>query len=102
MLPSYKRRATIAAAVFMTGIIGNVVLVFTGHKDLWDKRIFGHVSGLTLAASYLYALLAHVRGKGRSPAWVLMALLNVIGLIVLLMLEDLHKESSASETPPAT
>jgi hypothetical protein len=102
MLASYKRKSNIAGAIFLAGIVGDVILLSTGHKDLWNNSVFATTFGITWAASYLYALWAYVKAKGRSDAWVLMAFLNVIGLIVLLMLKDLHKEDAASAAHQGT
>jgi uncharacterized membrane protein (GlpM family) len=99
VLASYKRNATIAGAIFLAFAVGDVVLISTGHKDMWNNAVFGPVAGITWAISYLYALWAFLKAKGRSPAWLVMVLcLNVLGLIVLLMLKDLHQENSAGMT----
>lgn len=102
MLASYKRKSNIAATAFLVGIVGDVALISTGHKELWNNTMFATVFGITWAASYFYALWAYVKAKGRSGAWVLMAFLNVIGLIVLLLLKDLHKDRPGGVAPEAT
>jgi len=104
MLASYTRKSNIAAAVFIACIVGDVVLISSGHRELWDNDVFAAVLGLTFVTSYLYAVWAYVKAKGRSGAWVLLGVfLSVIGLTALLLLKDLHKErteGAASETVP--
>ncbi len=104
MLASYKRKSNIAGAI-LAFAVGAVVLIPTGHKDPWDNSGFGPVVGLITVESYLYALWAYVKAKGRSDAWVLMPLLalassslflNVLGLIVLLCLKDQRKEDTTA------
>jgi len=96
MLASYKRKSNIAGAIVLAFAVCDVVLISTGHRKLWDNSVFGPVIGITWAVSYLYALWAYVKGKGRSDAWVLMAFLNVLGLIVLLCLKDQRKEDTTA------
>ncbi len=102
MLASYKRKSNIAGAIFLAFAVGDVVLISTGHKKLWDNSVFGPVVGITWAVSYLYALWAYVKAKGRSDAWVLMGVpvaipfLSLLGLIVLLCLKDQRKEDTTA------
>jgi hypothetical protein len=49
MLVSYKRKANIAGVVFVAFLVGDVVLLSTGHKDLWNNPVFGPVVGISWA-----------------------------------------------------
>ncbi len=48
---------------------------------------------MTWLASWFYGLWAYVKGKGRSDFWALLGFANLIGLIIILMLEDHEPES---------
>lgn len=61
-------------------------------------QVAGHVIEnpiLLLAGTALLmvGLAYYARAKGRNPAWCLMGLLSLVGLIVLASLQDLEKES---------
>ena len=102
MIASYKRKSNIAAVIFVVSLAITVPLVLNSHQNLWDMGVLGPALGITMLASYIYALWAYVKAKGRSDAWVLMAFLNVFGLIVLLLLKDHHKEGAASAAHQGT
>jgi hypothetical protein len=99
MIASYTRKANIAAAIFLAALVGDIVLLSTGHRDLRDNDVFALAFGLW-AASYLYAMWAYVKAKGRSGAWALMACWMLIGPIVILLLKD-HSKEGAPAAPAA-
>lgn len=65
-------------------------------------QAMGNIKGqpvILLAGSILLLIgfAYYAKAKGRHPAWCLMALLSLIGLIVLGCLKDLHKEQAKNE-----
>jgi hypothetical protein len=102
MIAAYKRKSNIAAVVFLVSLAATIALTSNTKQNLWDMGVRGPVLGLTMVGSWFYALWCYIMAKGRSGAWILMAFLNVIGLIVLLLLKDLRKDDTASTTPQGT
>jgi hypothetical protein len=102
MIALYKRKSNIAALVFIVSIGATIALTSNSHQNLWDMGVLGPALGITMLASYFYALWCYIRAKGRNEAWILMAFLNVLGLIVLLLLKDHCKDGTPSATPQGT
>ena len=50
--------------------------------------------GVVGTAMLIAGLAYYAKGKGRNPAWGLMGLLSILGLIVLCLLPDLEKNHS--------
>jgi hypothetical protein len=99
MIASYKRKSNIGALVFAASMAGSLAVISTSGKNLWDAVPFGPVLGIVSVASYFYALMCLIIGKGRSGAWILMVFLNVLGLIVILLLKD-HAKDGTLRPPP--
>ncbi len=60
-------------------------------------QLYGRFQGMPLVSIigtvlFMVGLAYYAKAKGRNPAWCLMALLSIIGLIVLACLKDLEKE----------
>jgi threonine/homoserine/homoserine lactone efflux protein len=96
MIASYKRKSNIAAAIFVVSIGAGIVLSSNSHQNLWDMGVIGPALGITWTVSYFYALMSLIKAKGRSDAWILMAFLSLLGLIVLLCLKDQRKEDTTA------
>jgi Ca2+/Na+ antiporter len=98
MIRSYARKSNIGVVVFLVGIA--VAIVATNnhpHENIWDNNlVLAEVGVIAAIGGWFYGLWAYVRAKGRSDAWVLMAFLSVVGLIVLLCLKDKQKEGTAA------
>jgi glycerol uptake facilitator-like aquaporin len=81
------RYNNISLALGVPGLIlqiaGNVMM-----RSGPDKEGVGLLVGIIGTALLMGGLMMYARAKGRSPAWGLMGLLSIIGLIVLAMLED--------------
>jgi hypothetical protein len=102
MVPAYKRKSIIAALIYAASI--GPLLWWTQHHpggNIWDD---GDVVGITLmvvmCGSGLYALYALVRAKARDPAWLLVLLLHLLGIIILLALKDRSGEPKALPEGP--
>ena len=99
MIQSYKRKSAIAAVVFVAGIAGSFVLAsYDGIKSVHE--LFGPLLVLTWAAAYFLAIWWYIKAKGREGTWILAGFLNLIGLIILLCLEDHAEDGQPPRTPP--
>lgn len=96
MIAAYKRKANIAALVFVAAIAAS--LWWSSGANIWESGPLGVALGVTWLCAFFYAFYAYIMAKGRNPAWVLMLFLNVIGLIVILLLKDHAKDG---QPPPA-
>jgi len=99
MIASYKRKSNIAAVIFLASIAAAIALTSNSHQNLWDMGALGPALGITWTVSYLYALWAYIRAKGRNDTWMLMAFLSLLGLIVILLLKDHRKDSIPNPEP---
>jgi len=93
MLASYKRKSAIAAVIFVVSLGTAVALASNRHQNVGGIGVLGVALAIMWTVSYFYALWAYIRAKGRDDKWILMAFLNLLGLVVILMLKDLHKEN---------
>ena len=104
MLASYNHKSNMAALVLLVSMLGALAAISGSGKNLWDATPFGPVLGVVWVASYFYALWCWIKGKGRDGAWILVAFLNVLGVIILLCLKDYHKDGKEAQrdevTPP--
>ncbi len=102
MIASYKRKSNIAALVFLVSIVATVLVTSSTQKNLWDVGVIGPALGITLFASYIYAVWCLIRAKGRREEWILMAIFfSVLGLIVILLLKDHRKDGATAAPRPA-
>ena len=66
-------------------------------QNIWDNNdVPAEVGVIVMTVGWFYALWCYIRGKGRNGAWILMAFLNVFGLIVILCLKDKHKDVAST------
>ena len=115
MIASYKRKSNIAAIVFLAsgGAFGALAILvpslatpYNSHQDLWATKTLETVFLYICMASFLYALWAYIRAKGRDDKWILMVfLLNmlgllVLGLLVIVLLKDYRKDGVSIQEPP--
>ena len=100
MIASDKRKSQIAALVFIVSAGAAMALISNSHQNLWEMGVLGPALGITMMFSYLYALICYVSAKGRHGGWVVFALLfSVVGLLIVLSLED-HCKDGTLRPPP--
>lgn len=93
MLKGYKRRANIAAAIWFTSM-GMLIYLITSDPEIdniWENGNF--IAQVTIIVNFIawfFALWAYVKAKGRSGAWAMLGVFQLIGLIVIAILEDKH------------
>ena len=84
MIKEYNRRS------FYFGIPG-IILQIAGHlmrDSIGEPTATGVLISLVGTALLITGFVFYAKAKGRHPAWCLMALLSIIGLIVLACLKD--------------
>jgi hypothetical protein len=105
MLTEYKRRANIGAGVLLVSLLV-IATYFTSAEspeNVWESgNILVQGAAFAMTFSWFYILWAYAKGKGRSGWWVLAGLLSWIGLLVLLLLADKHKQGDAAVTGAAS
>ena len=90
MLSEYKRKTNIGVGIgLILQIIGNVLV---GPEDVVGRApligVFLLIIGLGF---FIWGCMSYSKGKGHHPAWGLLGLLSIIGLIVLVLSPDKHK-----------
>lgn len=87
MIASYKRKAGVAAVVFVISVASGIALTPNG-GNIWDSAPLGPLFGITYLMAFFLAFWWYIKAKGRSGTWILMLLLNLLGMIVILLLKD--------------
>jgi len=92
MLPVYTRKGTIAASLWLASGIAVLMLIRLAGAGA-DFPILFFILPMNLIA-YVYAFSNFAAAKGYSRlVGMWLALLTIVGLVVLLLLPDKHKES---------
>lgn len=98
MLASYKKKANIAATIWLAsvGLLGFVGS--RGQGNIWDNgNVLGIAAMVVCMAAYWYAFWAYAKAKGRSGAWgIILPMFSIFGLLTLAALRDLHPEEEMS------
>lgn len=89
MLPEYKTKTNIGVGI---GILLQIVGRFLGAAGD-SGEILGLIVILVGAAFFIWGCMNYAEGKGHSKLLGLLGLLSCIGLIILIILPDHHKES---------
>jgi len=90
MLSEYKRKTNIGVGIgLILQIIGNVL---AGPGDAIGRApLIGVFLLLIGLGFFIWGCMSYSKGKGHHPAWGLLGLLSIIGLIVLVLFPDKHK-----------
>jgi len=102
MITSYSRKAGIAAIACVVGLATAIAITPNGMK-VWYNTPFVLILGAVGVASFFLTFWWVLKAKRRSDLWMLMLLLNLIGMVVILLLRDQSKgaeESASGATPP--
>jgi 1,4-dihydroxy-2-naphthoate octaprenyltransferase len=100
MIASYKRKANIAAVVWIATLVGLTVLSLHNiGKDPLDSPL-GPVLLVVCMGALIISLWCYLKAKGRSGAWLFMLTFQVVGLLVILLLKDRAKDGQPP-APPA-
>ena len=93
MILEYTRKSKIAAVVGLASILAVSLLMLFGYgnKQALSQLVLALLS-LTFSAAFLLSCWFYIAAKGRSDLWILFLFLNVVGLVVIALLEDHSKE----------
>jgi hypothetical protein len=95
MIASYKRKANIAAGMFLISVLlGRATLVPAGSSGVADTAVQPLVE-IIGGASLLAASLWYLKAKGRSLTWLLL-----LGPLLVLFLEDRCKDGAPPQPDP--
>jgi len=98
VLPSYKRKANIAAAIWFIAMLALIPLslAMPSGSNIWrDGNVFGQTIFLVLGGAWFYGLWAYLRAKGRSGLWAVLGIFTLIGLVIIAALPDKHKDAES-------
>lgn len=95
MLAEYKQKTNIGVGVgLVLSILGRIMM--TAGSGLALLGLFLAIGGLVI---FIWGCVNYAQGKGQHPAWGLLGLLSIIGLLILVLMPDRHK---GVPQPPAT
>ncbi len=97
MLVQYKRKANIAAAIWLGSLVLLVMLLPSAKGNMWETGDVPRISiFLVFAATYWYAFWSFAKAKGYSGfLGIILPLLSVLGLIILSVLRDKYPEPAS-------
>lgn len=86
MLAEYKTKTNIGVGIgIVVLVVGEVVL----------GGLFGRLIALFGLGLFIWGCMSYMKGKGYHGAWGLLGLFWLVGLIVLAIFPDRHKDSLA-------
>jgi hypothetical protein len=89
MLKEYARKTNIGVGIgFITQLIGRAI----AEQD--DMFLLGVAIAFVGFSFFIWGCAQYARGKGHSPWLGPLGLLSLLGLIVLFLLPDRHKQAS--------
>lgn len=92
MLANYRRRGHISAATWLVTGIAAAILAPGLSREVWEHLQPATVVAAVSVAAWCYAFIAYAQAKGYPGlAGLLLALLNLPGLLILILLKDKHK-----------
>lgn len=94
MIPEYKRKSNIAAGVCLAGFVGTFASAYLGAASAPNPTtaVVLPVFLLVAGTSFIAACWYYIKAKARSGWWILVLLLQLIGLIVIAALKDYAKD----------
>ena len=91
MLSEYKKKTNIGIGLGILLQISGKASSNGGDSSL----IIGELLILVGAGLFIWGCVSYVKGKGHHGAWGILGLLSIIGLIILALFPDKHKETKA-------
>jgi peptidoglycan/LPS O-acetylase OafA/YrhL len=92
MLANYRRRGHISLAIWLIAGIAAAIMAPGLRREVWEHLQPATVVAGISVAGWCYAFIAYAQAKGYPGiAGLLLALLNLPGLLILILLKDKHK-----------
>jgi len=89
MIAEYKKKTSVAGTVCLVAIIGAAVLaILIDPKQPGLGSIAVPLLSLIAGIAFIYACWCHIKAKGRSGWWILVLVLNILGIVILALLKD--------------
>jgi uncharacterized membrane protein HdeD (DUF308 family) len=97
MIAEYKRKSGRAAYVCL-GVLAVATLagMFGYQPNTRGAELLGAVLGCVLGISFVYAAWFYIKAKGRSGWWILLLLLNLVGIVILALLKRIGLRKNLS------
>jgi nicotinamide riboside transporter PnuC len=93
MLPANKKKTNLGVGLGIGVQIVGRIMQATGSTATATLGVLLVLAGLAI---FIWGCAMYMQGKGYHPAWGLLGLLSVIGLIILAVLRDRHPEEKVS------
>lgn len=92
MIAEYKTKTNVFVGLGLILQLGSRMMVAGQDPDTWGVWGLGILVGWVLV---IIGCAYYAKGKGYNGAWGLLGLLSIIGLIILVLFRDRHKEARA-------
>lgn len=94
MIVTYKKKANVAAAIWLSSCFLLAYIVSNDQGNIWESGNSLGIGVLVLnIASYWYAFWAYAKAKGRSGILgLILPIFSILGLLTLAALSDLHPD----------
>lgn len=101
MLIDYKRKANLAAGVWLVSVAILAASMVSANGNIWDHGNLPVIAIMSVCGgAYWFAFWAYAKAKGHSGLLgVILPLFSVVGLVVLASLRDRHPETSDNSRP---
>jgi asparagine N-glycosylation enzyme membrane subunit Stt3 len=98
VLATYQRKSNIAGAVWFVTLLCLMALSSKeSGGNIWrDGNLLPQFIFIAMGIAWFYALWAYARAKGHSGFWAAAGILTLLGLVILLLLPDKHKNTPES------
>lgn len=100
MLPVSQRKCNISGGIALAGILGSVCVIVLSGPHNSDLHDIGAIMLMVGWISFVVGLCFYSEAKGYSPViGILLGITGLIGLIILLVLEDKNPTAKTSPSP---
>jgi len=92
VIAEYKKKTNIGVGVgFILQLVGRVMLNGAGNAG-GAGALLATLLVLAGAVFFIWGCMSYAKGKGYAAGWGLLGLLSILGLIILALFPDKHKD----------
>lgn len=101
MLANYQRKSNIAGIIWLAAMLALFLFIPKEQGgNIWqDGDLIPQVIIIIMGVAWFYALWAYAKAKGHSGLWAAAGVLTLLGLVILLLLPDKHKNIPEDSNP---
>ncbi len=97
MIAQHRTRSNLGiASGLLLSIAGRLLIASGENSAMWAVGILALLTGGGL---FIWGCVEYALAKGRHPAWGLLGLASILGLVLLVVLQDRSNPRSRTEVP---